>query len=162
MDVAELLAEAKDLYDPDRKQTYLLARLEGDDIQTAKAKSTRALASLDHNTNRDRGPVDHLGRRPLVTDYSLAPNIPFESLTVDNRGVDQRRDDELREQLVQEMLTVLNPREREVVARIYGLDGYDVHTYDEIADIMVLSRGSVAQFRHRAGVKLRKMFDHAA
>ena len=162
MDVAELLAEAKHLYDPDRKQTYLLARLDGDDIQTAKAKSTRALASLDHNTNRDRGPVDRLGRRPLVTDYSLAPNIPFKSLTVDNRTVDDHVKEEERSRIVAEMLAVLKPREREVVARIYGLDGYDVHTYDEIADIMLISRGSVAQFRHRAGVKLRELFNYAA
>lgn len=50
----------------------------------------------------------------------------------------------------------LSPREQEIVASYFGLDGHQSHTLDEIGEMYGLTRERVRQIRERAIRRLRK------
>ncbi len=56
---------------------------------------------------------------------------------------------------MQSMLNILNPIEREVICRAYGLCGYHSHSVEEIAHALELSEERVRQYRRKALRKLR-------
>ncbi len=56
---------------------------------------------------------------------------------------------------MQLMLNILNPIEREVICRAYGLCGYHSHSVEEIAQALELSEERVRQYRRKALRKLR-------
>ena len=56
---------------------------------------------------------------------------------------------------MQLMLNILNPIEREVICRAYGLCGYPSHSVEEIAQALELSEERVRQYRRKALRKLR-------
>jgi len=53
------------------------------------------------------------------------------------------------------MLNILNPIERQVICRAYGLCGYHTHSVEEIAHALELSEERVRQYRRKALRKLR-------
>ena len=156
--VEQILKEAQDLTeDEDRQQTYLLARLEGFDVETATKKSSRARASLDHTQSKDRGRRDHLGRPPVATDFSGQGYIDhLQSLTQDHRTREEREEEEHREDFVEELLDLLTIRERQVLTRMYGIGTNEPMTYQQIADELDMSKGNVAQTGHHARKKIRQ------
>lgn len=155
--VEQILKEAQELTeDEDRQQTYLLARLEGDTVETATKRASRRRASLEHTQSKDRGMRDHLGRAPKMTDFSGAAFIDFRSLTQDNRSKEERHAEEHREGFVEELLEILTPREREVLTRIYGIGTNEPMTYEQIAVELDMSKGNVAQTGHHARKKIRQ------
>jgi len=154
--VEQILSEAHQLtQDQDRQQTYLLARLEGDDIETATKRASRARASLDHTQSKDRGMRDHLGRGMRATDFSAAPFVNFQSLTQDNRTKEERQAEERREEFAFEILDILTPRERQVLMLIYGIETNEPMTHQQIADELNMSKGNVAVTATRARNKIR-------
>jgi RNA polymerase primary sigma factor len=66
----------------------------------------------------------------------------------------------LREEVAQG-LNILAPREVEVIASYYGLNGYTPLTLDEIAELYGLTRERVRQIRERAIRRLRKSHSNA-
>jgi RNA polymerase primary sigma factor len=66
----------------------------------------------------------------------------------------------LREEVAQG-LNILAPREVEVIASYYGLNGYTPLTLDEIAELYGLTRERVRQIRERAIRRLRKSHSSA-
>lgn len=56
---------------------------------------------------------------------------------------------------MQSMLNILNPIEREIICRAYGLCGHHSHSVEEIAHALELSEERVRQYRRKALRKLR-------
>ena len=60
--------------------------------------------------------------------------------------------------LLQGYINLLNPREREIIARRYGLDNYDNMTQKEIAKTLGISRSYVSRIEKRAITKILREF----
>lgn len=72
----------------------------------------------------------------------------------DNKLMDQSLKDE-----VQQGLSILSPREVEVLSSYYGLNGYKSLTLEEIGDLYGLTRERVRQIKERAIRRLRKSYN---
>ena len=154
--IAQILAEAEALTeDEDRKQTYLLARLEGDDAEAATKRASRARASLDYTQSKDRGPRDVLGRGVKLTDYNGESWQSFESVTQDNRTREEKDKEKEQRAFVDELLELITPRQFDVLTRIYGID-CEPMSYDEIAAELNMSRGNVAVTATKARNAIRE------
>ena len=58
-------------------------------------------------------------------------------------------------QVIEGMLELmLNPREREIIQRRYGLNGYHPHTLQEVGDILSFTRERIRQIEKKATQKL--------
>ncbi|MBX2874794.1 MAG: RNA polymerase sigma factor RpoD/SigA [Saprospiraceae bacterium] len=60
---------------------------------------------------------------------------------------------------VQQGLSILSPREVEVLSTYYGLNGYKALTLEEIGDLYGLTRERVRQIKERAIRRLRKSYN---
>ncbi|MCI6152391.1 sigma-70 family RNA polymerase sigma factor [Fusobacterium perfoetens] len=60
---------------------------------------------------------------------------------------------------VKKMVNDLNIREREILKRRYGLDGYDIHTLEEIGETFSITRERVRQLEKKTLAKLRKKYN---
>ena len=69
---------------------------------------------------------------------------------------DMHRKDSIK--LLKEYLDVLNPREKEIVKRRYGLDNFDEQTQKEIAKSLNISRSYVSRIEKRAVTKILREF----
>lgn len=67
----------------------------------------------------------------------------------------------LREEVAQG-LSILSPREVEVIASYYGLNGYKPLTLEEIGELYGLTRERVRQIKERAIRRLRKAYNRNA
>lgn len=67
----------------------------------------------------------------------------------------------LREEVAQG-LSILSPREMEVIASYYGLNGYKPLTLEEIGELYGLTRERVRQIKERAIRRLRKAYNRNA
>lgn len=72
----------------------------------------------------------------------------------DSQLMDQSLKDE-----VQQGLSILSPREVEVLSSYYGLNGYKSLTLEEIGDLYGLTRERVRQIKERAIRRLRKSYN---
>ena len=54
------------------------------------------------------------------------------------------------------MMNVLNSRESDILSRRYGLNGFDEHTYEKIAEVYCLSNGRVQQIEQQVLRKIRR------
>jgi RNA polymerase primary sigma factor len=59
---------------------------------------------------------------------------------------------------VNKLLTDLAEREREILKLRYGLDGYDIHTLEEIGQSFNITRERVRQIEKRTLAKLRSKY----
>ena len=80
-----------------------------------------------------------------------------EGLSPDNMLMEQSLKDE-----VQNGLSILSPREVEVLSSYYGLNGYKSLTLEEIGDLYGLTRERVRQIKERAIRRLRKSYNRNA
>ena len=63
---------------------------------------------------------------------------------------------------VQQGLSILSPREVEVLSSYYGLNGYKSLTLEEIGELYGLTRERVRQIKERAIRRLRKAYNRNA
>ena len=63
---------------------------------------------------------------------------------------------------VQQGLSILSPREVEVLSSYYGLNGYKSLTLEEIGELYGLTRERVRQIKERAIRRLRKSYNRNA
>jgi len=63
---------------------------------------------------------------------------------------------------VQQSLSILSPREVEVLSSYYGLNGHQALTLEEIGDLYDLTRERVRQIKERAIRRLRKSYNRNA
>ncbi len=80
-----------------------------------------------------------------------------ESMLPDTRLMEQSLIDE-----VQHNLSILGPREQEVLSCYYGLNGYSTLTLEEIGERYDLTRERVRQIKERAIRRLRKSYNRNA
>lgn len=59
---------------------------------------------------------------------------------------------------INDMLDVLKPREKEILKLRYGLDGYEIHTLEEIGKNFKITRERVRQIEKKTLQKLRSRF----
>ncbi|MFO7602464.1 MAG: RNA polymerase sigma factor RpoS [Gammaproteobacteria bacterium] len=90
------------------------------------------------------------------TDNSLLDAIPDESNT---DPVIILQDDDVKANLEQWLLQ-LSDKQREVVARRFGLNGYDVSTLEEVGASIGVTRERVRQIQIEALRKLREILEH--
>ena len=80
-----------------------------------------------------------------------------EGMSPDGNLMDQSLKDE-----VQQGLSILSPREVEVLSSYYGLNGYKSLTLEEIGELYGLTRERVRQIKERAIRRLRKSYNRNA
>lgn len=90
------------------------------------------------------------------TDNSLLDAIPDESNT---DPVVLLQDDDVKANLEQ-WLSQLSDKQREVVARRFGLNGYDISTLEEVGASIGVTRERVRQIQIEALRKLREILEH--
>ena len=86
-------------------------------------------------------------------DHSLMEMIPDEN----NHDPAQLMQGELAQQRMEEWLQRLEPKQREVVERRFGLHGHEPHTLETIGDILGVTRERVRQIQIEALRRLRRM-----
>lgn len=80
-----------------------------------------------------------------------------DDVSPDNELMEQSLRDE-----VQQGLSILSPREVEVLSAYYGLNGYKPLTLEEIGELYNLTRERVRQIKERAIRRLRKSYNRNA
>lgn len=80
-----------------------------------------------------------------------------DNMSPDNELMEQSLRDE-----VQQGLSILSPREVEVLSAYYGLNGYKPLTLEEIGELYNLTRERVRQIKERAIRRLRKSYNRNA
>ncbi len=86
-------------------------------------------------------------------EHSLMELIPDEN----NRDPAELVQEELAQQRIKHWLARLEPKQREVVERRYGLQGHEPHTLEAIGDILGVTRERVRQIQLEALRRLRRM-----
>lgn len=167
IDLDTLLAEGSTIQSEDCRQEFYALVLEGHDLTDAKRLASVARADPLHSSSRQRGPADHLWRRPIsiafVTEAHqsrgrwLGTFDHLHSYTLDSRTPDEIDEEAKTEHYVEDLLDHLPPREYEVVVRIYGIGDRLPQSYDEISRDLGVTRGVVSQLRFRAGKRLRAL-----
>jgi RNA polymerase nonessential primary-like sigma factor len=79
----------------------------------------------------------------IADDNTLQPDIRLENAEI--------------ETYVREWLGQLNERQRSVIERRYGLNGSEIHTLEQLAQSLDLTRERVRQIQIEALVSLRKI-----
>lgn len=166
--IQELLDFGETFVDDDCRQTYYLHRLEGLDHDEALSLATVSRAQPLHQNSKQRGPTDAAGRRPLTVAFlpdferkygSLWDFDRYESFTQDSRSLEEREADIELSDLITRLLDDLTENQREIVSRMYGLNGHDSLTYEQIADELGRTRGQVANAGFHARRRLRALLE---
>ena len=166
-DLDWLLEEGAKIHPEDCRQEFYTLVLEGYDVDEAKRLASVARSDPLHSSSRQRGPADHLDRRPIsiafVTEAQsvrgrwLGTFDHLHSYTLDSRTPDEIVEEAKTEKYVEDLLDLLPPREREVVVRIYGIGDRLPQSYAEISQDLGVTVGVVSQLRFRAGRRLRAL-----
>lgn len=111
--------------------------------------------------NMLRGSIRHVSvDAPITSDDSDSTMLDIMILNDDSPDqdlIDQSLKDE-----VQQGLSILSPREVEVLSAYYGLNGFKALTLEEIGELFNLTRERVRQIKERAIRRLRKSYNRNA
>lgn len=111
--------------------------------------------------NMLRGTVRHVSvDAPITSDDSDSTMLDVISLNDDSP--DQYLMDQSLKDEVQQGLSILSPREVEVLSAYYGLNGFKALTLEEIGELFNLTRERVRQIKERAIRRLRKSYNRNA
>lgn len=90
----------------------------------------------------------------------VGENIFLEDTLVIQDKTDIEKDfiNKMGREKVKNMVNDLTTREREILKRRYGLDGYDIHTLEEIGETFSITRERVRQLEKKTLEKLRKKY----
>lgn len=90
----------------------------------------------------------------------IGENIRLEDTLIIQDNTDIERDfiNKMGREKVKKMVNELTTREREILKRRYGLDGYDIHTLEEIGETFSITRERVRQLEKKTLEKLRKKY----
>ena len=97
--------------------------------------------------NQEDFPADY--EEPLNNEETNAKEVVMPDAFVEEERTDDAKP------IARLLLSTLNNREYEIIARYYGLDGYDSETLEEIGDSMGLTKERVRQISQKALVKMR-------
>ncbi|MEL7220407.1 MAG: RNA polymerase sigma factor RpoD/SigA [Bacteroidota bacterium] len=108
--------------------------------------------------NMKKGNARHVSvDAPVSSEEGSATMLDFIT-SGDDRPDNQLMEESLKEE-VQQGLSILSPREVEVLSSYYGLNGYKALTLEEIGDLYGLTRERVRQIKERAIRRLRKSYN---
>lgn len=95
---------------------------------------------------------------PISSEEGSATMLDFITSGEDSLPDSQLMEESLKEE-VQQGLSILSPREVEVLSAYYGLNGYKALTLEEIGELYGLTRERVRQIKERAIRRLRKSYN---
>ncbi len=95
---------------------------------------------------------------PVSSEEGSATMLDFIEADNDSKPDNHLMEQSLKEE-VQQGLSILSPREIEVLSAYYGLNGYKALTLEEIGDMYDLTRERVRQIKERAIRRLRKSYN---
>lgn len=95
---------------------------------------------------------------PVSSEEGSATMLDFITSGDEDLPDNQLMEESLKEE-VQQGLSILSPREIEVLSTYYGLNGYKALTLEEIGDLYGLTRERVRQIKERAIRRLRKSYN---
>ncbi|WP_367388880.1 RNA polymerase sigma factor RpoD/SigA [Lewinella sp. LCG006] len=95
---------------------------------------------------------------PVSSEEGSATMLDFITTGDEDMPDNQLMEESLKEE-VQQGLSILSPREVEVLSTYYGLNGYKALTLEEIGDLYGLTRERVRQIKERAIRRLRKSYN---
>ncbi len=111
-------------------------------------------------TNMLKGNGRHLSfDAPLGTEEGDSTMLDVVSTQDPDSSPDSQLMDQSLKEEVQQGLSILSPREVEVLSSYYGLNGYKSLTLEEIGDLYGLTRERVRQIKERAIRRLRKSYN---
>lgn len=122
------------------------------------------LAELLNITAKDvanvlKGNTRHISvDAPVSSEEGSATMLDFITTGDEDLPDNQLMEESLKEE-VQQGLSILSPREVEVLSTYYGLNGYKALTLEEIGDLYGLTRERVRQIKERAIRRLRKSYN---
>lgn len=76
-----------------------------------------------------------------------------------SKDLEEKIIEKLGKEKVHEILDTLELREKEILKRRYGLDGYDINTLEEIGEEFNITRERVRQLEKKTLLKLRKKYN---
>jgi len=113
-------------------------------------------------TNMMKGSIRHLSvDAPIGGDNNDSTMLDLLSSEQNGRPDDALMEQSLKDE-VQAGLSILSPREIEVLSAYYGLNGHKSLTLEEIGDMYGLTRERVRQIKERAIRRLRKAYNRNA
>jgi RNA polymerase primary sigma factor len=111
--------------------------------------------------NMLRGTVRHVSvDAPITSDDS--DSTMLDVISMNDESPDQDLMDQSLKDEVQQGLSILSPREVEVLSAYYGLNGFKALTLEEIGELFNLTRERVRQIKERAIRRLRKSYNRNA
>jgi len=132
--------------------------------QFEREPSNEELAELLGMTEREVATTLYSGHRHVSLDAPIAGADDNDATMLDVMVPEDAMEpdmDLMRESLREEVaagLNILSPREVEVIASYYGLNGYKALNLDEIGELYGLTRERVRQIKERAIRRLRKSY----
>jgi len=97
----------------------------------------------------------------LSLNMEVGENIYLEDTLINksSKNLEEKIMEKLGNEKVHEILDTLELREKEILKRRYGLDGYDINTLEEIGYEFKITRERVRQLEKKTLLKLRKKFN---
>lgn len=97
----------------------------------------------------------------LSLNMEVGENIYLEDTLINksSKDLEEKIMEKLGKEKVHEILDTLELREKEILKRRYGLDGYDINTLEEIGYEFKITRERVRQLEKKTLLKLRKKFN---
>lgn len=97
----------------------------------------------------------------LSLNMEVGENIYLEDTLINksSKNLEEKIMEKLGKEKVHEILDTLELREKEILKRRYGLDGYDINTLEEIGYEFKITRERVRQLEKKTLLKLRKKFN---
>lgn len=96
----------------------------------------------------------------LSLNMEVGENIYLEDTLINKnaKNLEEKIIEKLGKEKVHEILDTLELREKEILKRRYGLDGYDINTLEEIGYEFKITRERVRQLEKKTLLKLRKKY----
>jgi len=97
----------------------------------------------------------------LSLNMEVGENIYLEDTLINksSKNLEEKIMEKLGNEKVHEILDTLELREKEILKRRYGLDGYDINTLEEIGYEFKITRERVRQLEKKTLLKLRKKYN---
>lgn len=92
---------------------------------------------------------------------SVGDNIYLEDVVLNesSENLENKIINEIHREKIYEMLNGLDEREKGILMRRYGLNGYEIHTLEQVGEAFNITRERVRQIEKKTLEKLRKKYD---
>ena len=92
---------------------------------------------------------------------SVGDNIFLEDVVLNEKSenIENQIINEIHREKIYEMLNGLDEREKGILMRRYGLNGYEIHTLEQVGEAFNITRERVRQIEKKTLEKLRKKYD---